>query len=119
MKTGSDEPGRQGAGPDATHADDAGIEELLRQVGARDEPAADMMREVQAAVHAEWQSMVQQRRQRRRFVTFGIAASALLAVGLASVGVRYLTPASPTQVARITRVDGHLLVRPEGQPPAR
>lgn len=115
MKTGSDEPGRQGAGPDATHADDAGIEELLRQVGARDEPAADMMREVQAAVHAEWQSMVQQRRQRRRFVTFGIAASALLAVGLASVGVRYLTPASPTQVARITRVDGHLLVRPEGQ----
>jgi ferric-dicitrate binding protein FerR (iron transport regulator) len=94
--------------------DETGIEELLRQVGARDEPSADMMREVEAAVHSEWQAMLQERRQRRRLVTFGIAASALLAIGAATFGVRYLAPA-PVQVAQITRIDGHVLVRPEGQ----
>ena len=94
--------------------DDTGIEALLREVGARDEPSADMMREVQAAVHAEWQSMVQQRRSRRRFVAIGIAASALLAVGVAMFGVRYFAP-QPIEVAQITRIDGHLLVRPEAE----
>ena len=34
--------------------DDTSIEELLLQVGARDEPSAEMTLEVQAAVHAEW-----------------------------------------------------------------
>ena len=95
-------------------SDDTGIEQLLLEVGARDEPSADVMREVQAAVHAEWQSMLQERRARRRFVVSGIAASALLAVGVAFFGVRYLTP-QPVQVAQITRIDGHLLVRPEAQ----
>jgi ferric-dicitrate binding protein FerR (iron transport regulator) len=113
--SGIDKPGPQGAGPDVTRSDEAGIEELLRQVGARDEPAADMMREVEAAVHAEWRSMLQQRQSRRRFMTAGIAASAVLAVGVAALGVRYLTPAEPIQVAQVTRVDGHLLVRPETQ----
>jgi len=86
---------------------------LLRQVGARDEPAADMMQEVEAAVHAEWRSMLQERQRKRRFVTFGIAATAVLAVGVAVLGVRYLAPTAPIQVAQITRIDGHLLVRPE------
>ena len=94
--------------------DDTGIEALLREVGVRDEPSADMMREVQAAVHAEWQSMVQQRRSRRRFVAIGIAASALLAVGVAMFGVRYFAPL-PIEVAQITRIDGHLLVRPQAE----
>jgi ferric-dicitrate binding protein FerR (iron transport regulator) len=94
-------------------SDDTGIEELLRQVGARDEPSADMMREVQAAVHAEWQSMLRARRTRRQFIAVGIAASALLAVGVAFFGVRY-TASTPVQVAQITRIDGHLLVRPQG-----
>ena len=114
MTTGIDKPGPQSAGPDAIQPGDAGIEELLRQVGARDEPAAEMMQEVQAAVHAEWQSMLQERRQRRRIVIFGVAASALLAVGVATLGVRYLGPA-PTRVAQITRIDGHLRVRPQAQ----
>jgi ferric-dicitrate binding protein FerR (iron transport regulator) len=95
-------------------SDDTGIEELLLEVGARHEPSADVMHEVQAAVHAEWQSMLQERRTRRRFVVAGIAASALLAVGAAFFGVRYLAP-EPLQVAQITRIDGHLLVRPEAQ----
>jgi ferric-dicitrate binding protein FerR (iron transport regulator) len=94
--------------------DDTSIEELLLQVGARDEPSADMMLEVQAAVHAEWQSMLRARRTRRQFIAVGIAASAVLAVGVAFFGVRYMGP-SPIQVAQITRIDGHLLVRPQGQ----
>jgi ferric-dicitrate binding protein FerR (iron transport regulator) len=95
-------------------SDDTGLEELLREVGARDEPSADMMREVEAAVRAEWQSVVQARRTRRRFVAVSIAASALLAVGVAFFGVRYMGP-EPIEVANITRIDGHLLVRPESQ----
>jgi ferric-dicitrate binding protein FerR (iron transport regulator) len=102
MTTGIDKP------------DETGIEELLRQVGARDEPSADVMQEVEAAVHAEWQSMLRERRRRRGLMTFGIAASALLAIGVATFGVRYFAPA-PAQVAQITRIDGHLLVRPDAQ----
>jgi len=83
-------------------------------VGARDEPSADMMLEVQAAVHAEWQSMLRARRTRRQFIAVGIAASAVLAVGVAFFGVRHMAP-TPTQVAQIMRIDGHLLVRPQGQ----
>jgi len=94
--------------------DDTSIEELLLQVGARDEPPAEMMLEVQAAVHAEWQSMLRARRTRRQFIAVGIAASAVLAVGVAFFGVRYMAP-TPVQVAQITRIDGHLLVRPQGQ----
>lgn len=115
MKTGIDETGPQGASPVGAKGDEAGIEELLRQVGARDEPSADMMREVEAAVHAQWRRIVQERQRRRRFMTFGIAASALLAIGVAVLGVRYLAPTAPTQVAQITRIDGHLLVRPQAQ----
>ncbi len=115
MTSGIDKTGPRSTDPAETRADEAGIEELLRQVGARDEPSADMMREVEAAVHAEWQSMLQQRRRKRRSTIFGIAASALLAIGGAALGVRYLAPTPPIQVAQIMRVDGHLLVRPEAQ----
>lgn len=111
-----DESGSPGATPDAARADEAGLEELLRQVGARDEPSAQMMQEVEEAVYAEWRSLVHERRQRRRVVGFGIAASAVLAVGFAALGVRYLAP-EPSVVAHITRVDGHLLVRAEEQAP--
>jgi len=54
------------------------------------------------------------RRTRRQFIAVGIAASAVLAVGVAFFGVRYMAP-TPVQVAQITRIDGHLLVRPQGQ----
>ncbi|HEY7642799.1 MAG TPA: FecR family protein [Steroidobacteraceae bacterium] len=115
MTSGIDERGPQQNGPHEPPADETGIEELLRQVGARDEPAADMMREVEAAVHAEWQGMLQERRRKRRFMSVGVAASALLAIGVAALGVRYFAPTEPVQVAQVTRIDGHLLVRPESQ----
>ena len=46
MTSGIDNRGPQETGPHANPADEAGIEELLRQVGVRDEPDADMMQEV-------------------------------------------------------------------------
>lgn len=115
MTSGIDETGPQGASPEVAKGDEAGIEELLRQVGARDEPSVDMMRAVETAVHAEWQSMLQERQRKRRFVTYGIAASAVLAIGVAALSARYLAPTEPVQVAQITRIEGHLLVRPAAQ----
>lgn len=89
--------------------DEAGIEELLRQVGARDEPSADVMKEVHAAVYSEWQAVVSERHQRRLLTAWGMAASFMLVVLAATFGLRYMTRA-PAQVATITRIDGHLLV---------
>src|SRR5262249_48159652 len=91
--------------------DDAGIEALLRQVGAREEPSAAMMAEVEAAVHAEWQTMAA-RRQRRRTVGWGMAASFVVVVAAATFGLRYLNGPSP--VATIADIDGHVLVASGG-----
>jgi ferric-dicitrate binding protein FerR (iron transport regulator) len=98
--------------PDTAAPDDAGIEELLRQVGARAEPSEDMMREVQAAVFTEWQAVVSERRRRRLSVAWGMAASFALAVLAATFGLRYVTRA-PDQIATISRIDGHLLAATE------
>jgi ferric-dicitrate binding protein FerR (iron transport regulator) len=59
--------------------------------------------------------MLQERRRKRAFMTAGIAASAVLAIGVAALGVRYLETTTPVAVARITHIDGHPLVRPESQ----
>ena len=41
---------------------DRGIEALLQAVGARHEPGAEITSAVRAAVYAEWQSLINQRR---------------------------------------------------------
>jgi hypothetical protein len=92
----------------AAAADEAGIQELLRQVGARDEPSPDVMQEVQEAVYAEWQAVVRERRAHRRSLAWSMAASFALAVLAATFGLRYITR-EPVQVATISRIDGHLL----------
>jgi len=88
--------------------EDAGIEGLLRQVGARDEPSEDLMREVHAKVHAEWQTMIQGRRRRRLFLGLGLAAglAGILVLGL---GPGFLTPGA-VPVAQVVQVDGRLLL---------
>lgn len=88
-------------------SNDNSLEELLRAVGARDEPSADAMRDVRAAVHAEWQAMVQERRRHRRSVAWRIAASLVLAVLIATFARRFVEPV-PVQVASIVNIDGRL-----------
>ncbi|MET0533939.1 MAG: hypothetical protein ABW171_06910, partial [Steroidobacter sp.] len=89
-------------------SNDSSLEELLREVGARDEPSADAMREVQAAVHAEWQAMVEERRRQRRVMAWRIAASLVLAVLIATFAHRFIQPV-PVQVADVVNIDGRLL----------
>lgn len=91
---------------------DTSIEALLREVGARDEPSSEATRDVMSAVHAEWQAIVQQRRQQQRVVAWRIAASAVLAILIATFSYRYLAPA-PVQIATVANVDGRLLAAEE------
>jgi ferric-dicitrate binding protein FerR (iron transport regulator) len=93
--------------------EDAEIAELLRHAGARVEPPADVMREVQAAVHAEWQQVVQARQRRRR--TFVWAAAA--AVGALAIGVTVTLQRSDVQqqpIATLQRADGEIFVAADG-----
>lgn len=93
--------------------DDAEIAGLLRQVGTRDEPPADMMRDVRAAVEAEWRQVVVQQ-QRRRTTIWAIAASVCaLAVG-AFFTVR-LTDTQGQPIAMLVRADGEVFVASDGQ----
>lgn len=86
--------------------EDESVEELLRAVGAREEPAADVSDAVRAAVHAEWRTMLAQRAQRRRRYVFGMAASVAFALVAAFVGLRFLGLAGPA--ATIALIDGRL-----------
>lgn len=93
--------------------EDAEIAALLRETGARAEPPADVMREVQAAVHAEWRQVVQARQRRRR--TFAWAAAA--AVGVLAVGVTFTLQRSDVQrhpIATLQRADGEVFVAADG-----
>jgi ferric-dicitrate binding protein FerR (iron transport regulator) len=89
-------------------SNDASIEELLREVGARNEPSPATTHEVMSAVHAEWRDIVQQRRQQQRVVAWRIAAGVALAVLVSTFAYRFMAPEA-VQVASIAHVDGRLL----------
>lgn len=93
---------------DQPELDDAGIEELLQQVGSRHEPAADVMNEVRQAVHAEWQATVRARK-RQRFIGYAMAAGVACAALAAAYTLRTVAPSS-ISVASVARIDGHLSV---------
>ncbi len=92
-------------------SDDASIERLLREVGARSEPSAELASEVRAIVHAEWREVVAERTRRKRAFGYGIAASLIVAVlGVALLARTFLKPiASPQSVASIAKIqaDAH------------
>jgi len=94
-----------GGGSDA---DDVGIEELLRTVGVRDEPAPEVTAEVREAVHAQWRALVTARR-RQRFVGLGLAASV---AGALAVAVFLLTestaPVQGDTIATVIRIEGRV-----------
>jgi ferric-dicitrate binding protein FerR (iron transport regulator) len=88
-------------------SNDSSLEQLLREVGARDEPSADAMRDVRAAVQAEWQAMVDERRRQRRSIAWRIAASLVIAVFVATFARRFIEPV-PVQVASVVNIDGRM-----------
>ncbi|HET9447904.1 MAG TPA: FecR domain-containing protein [Steroidobacteraceae bacterium] len=90
---------------DSTPADDESIESLLRQVGARDEPAAAVMHQVQQAVHAEWRGMLAERSQQRRRFAYALAASIAIVVTVAAATLQWLAP-NQDPIATIARIDG-------------
>lgn len=94
-------------------SNDAGIEELLREVGARDEPSSEAAREVMSAVKAEWLAIVQQRRRQQRVVAWRIAAAMVLAILVSTFAYRFMTPGA-AEVASIANVDGRLLASSDG-----
>lgn len=93
---------------DEPESNDASIEALLREVGARDEPSSAAAAEVMSAVHAEWLNIVQQRRRQQRAVAWRVAAGVALAVGATTFAYRFMAP-PPAQFASVSYVDGHLL----------
>ncbi len=93
---------------DEPESNDASIEALLREVGARDEPSAATANEVMSVVHAEWLNIVQERRRERRVTAWRVAAGVAAAVLVSTFAYRSMTPA-PAQVASIANVDGRLL----------
>lgn len=93
---------------DEPESNDASIEALLREVGARDEPSAAVAAEVMSAVHTEWLDLVQQRRHQQRVVAWRIAAGVVLAVFVTTFAYRFMAPA-PETFASIVNVDGRLL----------
>ncbi|MBL8267939.1 FecR domain-containing protein [Steroidobacter sp.] len=102
--------------PNQPESNDASIEELLREVGARDEPSSDAARDVMSAVHAEWLSIVQQRRRQQRVVAWRIAAGVALAVLVSTFAYRSMTPAAE-QVASVEHIDGRLLASTDDDGP--
>jgi ferric-dicitrate binding protein FerR (iron transport regulator) len=93
---------------DEPESNDASIEALLREVGARDEPSAAAAAEVMSVVHAEWLNLVQQRRRQQRVVAWRIAAGVVLAVLVTTFAYRFMAPA-PETFASIVNVSGRLL----------
>lgn len=81
---------------------DAGIEELLREVGAREEPGEQLTEAVRQAVQAEWRAVVRGRSRRR---VFAVALAAGV-VGLAAVVVLRVRQPEPQWVANVVRIEG-------------
>lgn len=103
--------------PEEFTSEDAEIAELLRNVGARDEPAPKMMQEVEAAVRAEWLESVAARRRRRTFVWAAAASICALSVGTV-VSVRLMGDAGQ-RIATLQRAEGDIFVSSEGSDWAR
>lgn len=81
------------------------VEALLQQAAPRQVPPADIQREVHDAVAAEWQEVTRRAQTRRRAMQFGLAASFVVAAGLAFNLLNVSAPDLKT-VASVDRIHG-------------
>ena len=86
---------------------DRALEQLLRQAPPRPAPPESDTKNVRSAVHAEWQSMSGKRRARKLLMTFAIAATVLLAVGV-TINTLRVPSAVPVTVATIDKSIGSI-----------
>lgn len=87
-------------------ADEARIEALLKQAGARVTPPMDVMNDVRAVVREDWQQLVSARKRQRR-VRWLAAAASVGAIAVAATSA-IIAGGEPSQVAVAMRVDGHV-----------
>jgi ferric-dicitrate binding protein FerR (iron transport regulator) len=86
------------------------VERVLRAAGGRVQPSAQIKASVRAAVHAQWQEVVGQRRRRQRRIWFAAAAGlAVAALGITMVRT-ILSPAAVI-VASISHSSGEVRSR--------
>lgn len=93
--------------------DDQAIEALLRQVPPRPMPRPEETRAVREAVRADWKTYTKRRGLRRRFASLAVAASVLVAVGVAVNSLR-VPSAVVEQVATIDKAVGSIYLLGEG-----
>jgi ferric-dicitrate binding protein FerR (iron transport regulator) len=91
---------------DDLNSDDAEIAAILRETGMRAEPPEGMVRDVQAAVHAEWQAVVKTRQRRRTFMW--AAAASVCAVVLGATISLKVVEEQGRPVATIQRAEGEM-----------
>ncbi|MBK6348801.1 MAG: FecR domain-containing protein [Proteobacteria bacterium] len=97
---------------DDRQGEDADLAALLRRIGPRPTPAADITAEVRAAVAAEWRATVAARQPKRRFTQPWLTLAASVAVVAVAVAValpRWKAAGGP--VAMVARVTGDAEVR--------
>ena len=83
------------------------LQALFEQASSRLAPPAEDERQIRAAIHAEWSQLMGKRRRNRRFGSWALAASVLLAVFLTLNTLRTpQAPATTELVATIERQKG-------------
>lgn len=81
------------------------VEAVLRQAEPRPVPPAADEQAIRLAVQSEWQSLVRERRSRKRLKTIAVAASLLVAVATGTMTLRTNT-LPPAEVAHIEKSTG-------------
>jgi ferric-dicitrate binding protein FerR (iron transport regulator) len=89
--------------------DDGDLAALLQRAGGRDSPPAQAREAIWAAVHTDWQAMVQENKHRQRRVFGWCVAAGVASVGCATLlAVSALQPSAVT-IATIEHIDGRLI----------
>jgi ferric-dicitrate binding protein FerR (iron transport regulator) len=93
--------------------DDSDIARVLRATGGRADPSEDMKQSVYAAVHAEWRSVIAERKQRRTRRLWLAAAASITVIAVSLILGRALFFSEPALFADVNRSVGSVQIRDE------